>query len=1468
MFEQPEKVKPRRVVAKTWQQVFLIYYISFTFILPPLADPKCSTAEMASQIQLSIPQEGKLVNVVPVVLKEAALDSPSFRATTVHFSEQIDYMERWLDNYIKTTGRLTSELASLENISNGILAHITSPPNISEAILDQDYALLAMKRYGECFRDSWSGMINATKRFEIYCYSPLTPAQELRRVLDQTQKQFDQLQARYSSQGKSKEPSSLREDAFQLHEARKAYLKASMDFSVQAPQLKVALEKLLVKVFFDQWREFRVVRDASSATFTKYGQEMERTKGWTHELEAGEKSARRDLLIARKQIEESVEYSTRPSRELDDYSISTVPYLGSHGPASVKLAESHVFLPEKQGWLNLRVLTGKPTRTLWVRRWAFLKNGIFGCLVQNPRTGGVEESERIGVLLCSIRPAFQEERRFCFEVKTKSNTILLQGETQKELTDWIGSFEAAKRKALESPSSEMSAASKSKSPDPAFAISQPPAPEFAADPSDSLTPNTTEELPAVERGATTPLLDLDALGVRSSADFSHSRRSTGPDRDADGAGRDHTSRIIQKLDIHRKQNPNSPLLVPPSPAQPSSGIASLISASHSMFPVTSVPFAKDGNIDSGKSRGASKGDRSHTSLAPSTLVNPPAPTSMSRVAIMVSAERGIGMGPGDTASSIPTGMMANLWGSSQWAMVNQLQRDEPPGAPESTSNHPVVRFSPAVLHPQPQVNEIQVEITPDTPSSSTGNPQGRTSMTRHRATVSLGDTGAFHPDTVTALHDYPPYYPQQLRPHNSQFRLLFPHIPRNESLVLVFRATFSPNDQQDFPGRAFATTHNIYFYSNHLGLVLTTCANLRSITEVTAAPGRDCDFLYLHVVPEKGSDIPGRLGVKTFLEPLKLLQRRLNYLVTNAALDNPAGLETVINTLIKLETTGPTRTPSMDSWEDVSLNTPADDGTVVPKPEKLLKASTYIDHDLDIDPTKQNSATQASRIRLPSQPVIYEPQGSLNLAAEQYVNMSPKALFLVLFGDNSPIWQLSQHQRRAQTNDMKISSKDHGSLYLLPIFDVRWRIKSAWLIHSVRFSKNSKFSHSTNIVYHLGRSHLADVCDYQIIDVFNDHLCYVVTDKRTPWHLPFKRQFRLVSKAVITHVSKSKCKLAIFTKVEWISQPYLISINMHQGIIERQAMKELEQSSLDLIDLVSDQVKRLGPYPTTKSAISMFGNIGHQTETSNITVSERVRLQLQRPLKQSGLLPLLLETSGSLFQSAASSLIIWFWALLRWIWKVSNANKTILLLLILSLLANGFHSWRDTMDWWQERNAGKFMARLGVRPNIVMGKAVYLKDLHDAVPDSVEIQGFNTSICFSTFREENGLTRNNLLLPPSSTPAQNKISRNAAYRLQRTRERLGSYRHNLLVGLKVVNSIEKEVLHLEWERWLRRETGRCAMLDIMLKEHIQYHDNDDYDGVLGIRKQILSGNQKEIEKWYKEYCSSCQRDQERIHINN
>jgi hypothetical protein len=70
-------------------------------------------------------------------------------------------------------------------------------------------------------------------------------------------------------------------------------------------------------------------------------------------------------------------------------------------------------------------------------------------------------------------------------------------------------------------------------------------------------------------------------------------------------------------------------------------------------------------------------------------------------------------------------------------------------------------------------------------------------------------------------------------------------VPRSEKLVLVFRAVWNPTEQQEFPGRVYVTSKDIYFYSNHLGLVLITGIVMSQIDEVTAAPGKDCDFLFL-----------------------------------------------------------------------------------------------------------------------------------------------------------------------------------------------------------------------------------------------------------------------------------------------------------------------------------------------------------------------------------------------------------------------------------------------------------------------------------------------------------------------------------------------------------------------------------------------------------------------------------------------
>jgi hypothetical protein len=241
------------------------------------------------------------------------------------------------------------------------------------------------------------------------------------------------------------------------------------------------------------------------------------------------------------------------------------------------------------------------------------------------------------------------------------------------------------------------------------------------------------------------------------------------------------------------------------------------------------------------------------------------------------------------------------------------------------------------------------------------------------------------------------------------------------------------------------------------------------------------------------------------------------------------------------------------------------------------------------------------------------------------------------------------------------------------------------------------------------RARQANVVDYQIIDVMNDHVCYVITDYKTPWHLPHHKDFMLVSKIVITHVAKSKCKLAIFTKVDWSKTP-----TFSKGLVERQALDDSGLDAEDLADVISDQVRKLGPQSRTKKAIHIFGHVGQQTSVSLFSATESSNSK--RPqIKQRTLTHMLLETIGSFGESAITSVMMWSFAVLRSIWKIANAHSIILTALLLSVLTNAFFTSRDTSEWWSERNAAKFMTRIGVGPNPMMSKAIYLKDLDDAL---------------------------------------------------------------------------------------------------------------------------------------------------------
>ena len=452
------------------------------------------------------------------------------------------------------------------------------------------------------------------------------------------------------------------------------------------------------------------------------------------------------------------------------------------------------------------------------------------------------------------------------------------------------------------------------------------------------------------------------------------------------------------------------------------GIASLIAASHGSMPVGPGALPVPSTPDTPNFRKLSTPlstirEMPVHSLAPSTLANPPAPTNLSSTAVIVNGERGVGQTRPESSGGIPSGLLANVWGSSNWGFLNRLERGE-------VDDSRVQRN--ASFHAS-----LQEQLSPETQNASVESqtPGPPLEVGGHRKTISLDGAdlpGATTP-TVSFL-EYPIQYPTQLRMQDAQFRLLFPNVPREEMVVLVFKATWNPNDQQEFPGRIYVTSKEIYFYSNYCGMTMTTSISLRMIKEVTAAKGRDWDVVFLHLKEANESSSFTRIMIKTFLEPLKLLQRRLSFLAKLSTSNSTVSTEEIMKALINLEHEESENSPDDNDWENGSINTPID-GTSSAfrsspgKDHRDLRAKLHVDQGLYGSPIEQHEVKQAKSFKLPKQAVVYVPKFMDRLVVEKEFDVSPKALYHVMFGDRSAVWQLLYHERQAQR-------KTSGSLTL------------------------------------------------------------------------------------------------------------------------------------------------------------------------------------------------------------------------------------------------------------------------------------------------------------------------------------------------------------------------------------------------------------------------------------------------------
>ncbi|KAI8643269.1 hypothetical protein BD408DRAFT_431652 [Parasitella parasitica] len=400
-----------------------------------------------------------------LTIQDVVLDSPVWRANVLHLEEQIEQFEKWIDGFTR----------ALKNYIEAINKHNTQASTLCKRTFfngldDNKMAGNVVEKFATTLQSTIANRMKMASDLEDLLLNPLQKMAKIdlksykdsRKQFEKTLDKYETQLNRYNVLSKQKEASALREDAFQMYELRKQYIRHSSDHFTKLVSFKANLEILLIECFSGALSSQIEEIDESA-----YSCSSARSKlvGWKQWLDESKMTSEYQMNKVKKRCTELQElYITqiKPHRSLKCYSTTgsdssqavssnamenaqeeTIPATVARelNPSSIGV----VAKPSKgkQGYLNSRIMVGKG-RPPWVRRWFFLQEGWFGtCTVStvNKEKGCIVLGDRIRISECIYRICTDMDRRYCFELTHPRYNFFLQAETEEEMQQWLRSIE-------------------------------------------------------------------------------------------------------------------------------------------------------------------------------------------------------------------------------------------------------------------------------------------------------------------------------------------------------------------------------------------------------------------------------------------------------------------------------------------------------------------------------------------------------------------------------------------------------------------------------------------------------------------------------------------------------------------------------------------------------------------------------------------------------------------------------------------------------------------------------------------------------------------------------------------------------------------------------------------------------------------------------------------------------------------
>ncbi|KAF9149521.1 SNF1-interacting protein [Linnemannia schmuckeri] len=196
-----------------------------------------------------------MIPVANITLEDALLDNPNFRANIRLFEGQVFFIESWLQ---RSVTQFTEEWKRLNEVTS-VLNKRAEVPLLSQGMLSSQYTIPAMKLVGDAFRTTlalkhqYITEVNdqVVKPLDDFLKTDLKEFKDAKKTFDKALEKYESTLAKYNGQSRQKEPSALREEAFQLYDTRKAYIQAAMACSMLCIKFQDSLDQLVLGTFLD-----------------------------------------------------------------------------------------------------------------------------------------------------------------------------------------------------------------------------------------------------------------------------------------------------------------------------------------------------------------------------------------------------------------------------------------------------------------------------------------------------------------------------------------------------------------------------------------------------------------------------------------------------------------------------------------------------------------------------------------------------------------------------------------------------------------------------------------------------------------------------------------------------------------------------------------------------------------------------------------------------------------------------------------------------------------------------------------------------------------------------------------------------------------------------------------------------------------------------------------------------------------